>query len=169
MDRGTLQLFIDHLTWVNHRLLDAAAQLSTDAFLAAGAGDGGRDLRATLVHELDVEWSWRLALQDRPAEEWGEDKELTAGMFPDVAALRAHWEADEAEMSSWLAELTDDELRADVHPGLSSVARPLWQFVMHIVSHGYQQQAEAAAILTRAGASPGDIGLLEFLGERDRP
>ena len=169
MDLPALRFLVDHLYWVNHRLLDAAAGLSGEAFRMTGAGGGeARDLRATLVHELDVEWSWRLALMNRPADEWGEDKELRPGDFADVAAIRDRWAADEAEMRAWLDGLTDEDLAAQVRPGLSSVARPMWQFLMHIVVHGYQQQAEAAQMLTVAGASPGELGLLEFLGEGER-
>ena len=58
-----LHLF-DYVYWVNHRLLDAAEELANNQ-LTATAEVTTRDLRATLVHELDVEWSWRLNLQGR--------------------------------------------------------------------------------------------------------
>ena len=74
--------------WVNHRLLDAAARLSTAEFVQTDAATT-RDLRSTLVHELDVEWSWRLRLQGRADED---EAELRPEDYPDVAALRAHWE-----------------------------------------------------------------------------
>lgn len=53
---------IDYMYWVNGRLLDAAEPLAP-AELAAPTAVTTRDLRATFVHELDVEWSWRLNLQ----------------------------------------------------------------------------------------------------------
>jgi uncharacterized damage-inducible protein DinB len=167
VDAATVQLLVDHLYWVNHRLLDAAARLEPATF-ASSPTVASRDLRATLVHELDVEWSWRMALEGRPAEEWGSDAELVADDFPDVATLRDRWATDEAEMRAWLATLSDDDLAATVHPGLSRTARPLWQFVVHIVTHGAHQQADAAALLTAAGASPGEIGFLEYLGVTER-
>ena len=103
----------------------------------------------------------------RPADEWGEDKELRPDDFADVAAIRDRWVADEAEMRAWLDGLTDAAVAAEVRPGLSRVARPMWQFLMHIIVHANQQQADAAQTLTIAGASPGELGLLEFLGERE--
>ena len=163
MERTHLAALIDYMYWVNHRLLDAADALGPDGF-ATATGDTTRDLRATLVHELDVEWSWRLALENRPSEEWGEDAELRAEDFADVGALRTHWRDDEAEMRAWFASLSDADLAAEVKPGLSSTARPLWQFVMHIIVHATQQQADAATLLTAAGSSPDDLGYLEFLG-----
>jgi uncharacterized damage-inducible protein DinB len=167
VDAAALQLLVDHLYWVNHRLLDAAARLDQATFVSSPTV-ASRDLRATLVHELDVEWSWRMALEGRPPEAWSSDVELVADDFPEVATLRERWAADEAEMRAWLASLTDDDLSATVHPGLSRTARPLWQFVVHIVTHGAHQQADAAALLTAAGASPGEIGFLEFLGVTER-
>ena len=167
MDAAALKLLVDHLYWVNHRLLDAAARLDSAAFVRSPTV-ASRDLRATLVHELDVEWSWRMALEGRPPEEWGSDAELVPEDFADVVKLRERWAADEAEMRAWLAGLSDDELAAMSHPGLSRTARPLWQFVVHIVTHGAHQQADAAALLTAAGASPGEIGFLEFLGVTER-
>ncbi|CAN5732497.1 hypothetical protein BH24CHL8_BH24CHL8_10910 [soil metagenome] len=54
--RDLIQLF-DYMHWVNRRLLKAAARLPPGAFTAPSTVTT-RDLRATLGHELDVEWSW---------------------------------------------------------------------------------------------------------------
>jgi uncharacterized damage-inducible protein DinB len=124
-----------------------------------------RGLRATLVHELDVEWSWRLALEGRPQAEWGEGHELRAEDFPTVAALRARWTAESEALRDWVASLSDAELEAPTHPGLASRPLPRWMFVQHLVSHGAQQAADAATLLTADGASPGEIGFLEYVGE----
>lgn len=150
---------VDYMYWVNARLLQAAARLSQEQFTAPSS-QTTRDLRATLVHELDVEWSWRLNLQGRLSEDTGD---LRPEDYPDVASLHEHWQRDEAEMRAWLAELTDEDLATDVYSRLTDRSLPLWQFVMHIVIHATQQQADAATLLSLAGASPADIGYLEFL------
>ncbi|MDQ3881501.1 MAG: DinB family protein [Chloroflexota bacterium] len=172
MRKVEVETLLDHMYWVNHRILEAAARLTPDELTGRDATP--RDLRATLVHELDVEWSWRLALQHRPAEEWASEKELKAEDFAELAAIRQRWLADEAEMRAWIAGLSDDDLEATVHPGLSRDSRPMWQFLIHIVMHAAQQQADAATLLTAAAHSPGEIGFLEYLAasageaERDR-
>lgn len=163
-----LRQLVDYLFWVNRRLLDAAGRLPDEVF-ASASGDTVRDLRATLVHELDVEWSWRMVLEGRPEKEWESAQELMAEDFPDVDTLRARWDEEERALRDWVGSLTDDELSAEVRPGLSNRSLPLWYFVMHIVMHGTQQQADAATLLTAAGASPGEIGFLEFVAERVRP
>jgi uncharacterized damage-inducible protein DinB len=161
MDRATAITLFAHMYWVNHRLLDAADQISAEQLAAPGPTT--RDLRATLVHELDVEWSWRLAIQGRPIEELGSDVELRAEDYPDVRAIRAHWRRDEAEMRAWLEGLTDAQLAEEVAPALSRERRPTWQFLAHILTHAAQQQAEAAILLSAAGHSPGELGFLEYL------
>lgn len=145
--------------WTNGKLLDAADHLTPEQFTALSTATT-RDLRATLVHELDVEWSWRLNLQN-----WidDDDAELNAGDFPDVASLRERWERDEREMRAWLGTLTDQHLAAEVASTFTRDRRPLWQYLVHILTHAAQQQADAATLLTAAGHSPGEIGFIAYL------
>jgi uncharacterized damage-inducible protein DinB len=150
----------DYLYWARDTILRAAAELDQAAFTSADTVTN-RDLRATLVHELDVQWSWRERLRGADWEEWGPDAELRGDDYPTVDAIAEHWRRDEADMRAWLASLTDADL--DAPPVRPEDRLPLWQFVMHLVSHGIQQFSEAAVLLTRAGHSPGDIGYLEYV------
>jgi uncharacterized damage-inducible protein DinB len=159
MNKADIQHLVDYLYWVNGRILDAAEELEADD-LTRPSPPTTRDLRATLVHELDVEWSWRLNLQGRLSEA---EQDLRPEEYPDIAAIREHWARDEAEMRTWLAGLTDDDIAAAVPSELTKNQLPLWQGILHIVFHGIQQQADAATLLTMAGHSPGDIGYLEML------
>jgi uncharacterized damage-inducible protein DinB len=159
-----MRLLIEHLWWTNRRLLESAQRLPDGAW-AAEAHVTTRDLRATLVHELDVEWSWRLALEGRPESEWGEAAELQPEDFPTVPALRERWTVESEALRAWVATLDDDDLAEETQPGLASRPLPRWMFVQHLVSHGAQQAADAATLLSAAGASPGDIGFLEYIGE----
>ena len=156
----------DHLYWVRDRILDAAESLDPEAFRATEEIGTSRDLRATLVHELDVQWSWRERLKGADWDEWGPDAELRSSDYPDVASIAEHWRRDEGEMRAWLAVLSDADL--DASPVRDEDRQPLWHYVMHLVSHGIQQLSEAAVLLTRGGHSPGDIGFLEFLAQTGR-
>ena len=160
--KTVLKAMFDHMYWVNRVLLDAAADLPPDGF-AAPSTTTTRDLRATLVHELDVEWSWRLNVQGKPMEEWGEDEELKPEDYPDVATLAAHWARDEADMRSWLDGLSDADLAADASSAFTKDRRPLWHYLLHIVTHASQQQADAATLLSQAGRSPGELDFLAFI------
>jgi uncharacterized damage-inducible protein DinB len=160
MRTSEVVVLFDYIFWMRDQLIEAVERLPAGAFTAVETVTN-RDLRATLVHELDVEWSWR--------------ERLRTGAFPDAddldpldydsaAKLLDHWLRDEADMREWLAGLTD----ADLSRPSPAEARtlPLWYFVMHLLSHAIQQFSEAAVLLTRAGASPGDLGFLEFAHER---
>lgn len=162
-----MRLLVEHLRWTNRRLLDAAARLPDDAW-DADEHVTTRSLRATLVHELDVEWSWRLALEGRPESEWGEAEELSPAHFPTLASLRERWTREWEALAAWVGSLSEADLIEPVRPGLSSRALPRWMFIQHLVSHGGQQAADTATLLTAAGASPGDIGFLEYIGESHR-
>ncbi len=159
MRTSDVHSLFDYMYWVSGRILDAVEGL-TVAEWTAPATVTTRDLRATLVHELDVEWSWRLNLQGGLSDD---EADLRPEDYPDVASIREHWRRDEADMRAWLDALTDDELAAHVQSGLTSDSRPLWQYLVHIVMHAAQQQADAATLLGMAGRSPGELGYLEFL------
>ena len=165
MQTSEAATLLDYLYWVRDAVLVATARLDAAAFTGTDTVTT-RDLRATLVHELDVQWSWRERLRGADWEEWGEDADLTANDYPTLDALAEHWRRDEAEMRTWLASLTDADLGAP--PVRDEDSYPLWYYVMHLVSHGIQQFSEAAVLLTRAGHSPGDIGFLEYARARLR-
>lgn len=171
-DSGTglgaaMRLLVEHLSWTNRRLLDAAARLPAASW-TDDAHVTTRGLRATLVHELDVEWSWRLALEGRPESEWGEAAELKPDDFPTIDDLRRRWMTESDALREWVASQSEADLSEPTQPGLSSRPLPRWMYIEHLVSHGAQQAADVATILTAAGASPGDIGFLEYVGESHR-
>jgi len=155
----------DHLYWVRDAVLAAARDLDDESFQSAETVTN-RDLRATLVHELDVQWSWRERLKGADWEEWGPDAELTGADYPTLASVAEHWHRDEAVMREWLSGLTDADL--DSPPVRDEDRQPLWHYVMHLYSHGIQQFSEAAVLLTHMGHSPGDIGFLEFVQDTGR-
>jgi uncharacterized damage-inducible protein DinB len=155
---------IGYLYWMRDAVLRAASALD-DASFASPDSVTSRDLRATLVHELDVQWSWRERLRGADWNEWGEEAELRGEDYVTLAAVEEHWRRDEAEMRAWLASLTDADLDG---PPVREEDRalPLWQYVMHLVAHGIQQFSEAAVLLSRAGQSPGELGYLEYVKQR---
>jgi uncharacterized damage-inducible protein DinB len=148
-----------YLYWIRDRALAQAAELPEDAFVDP-TPMAYRDLRSTLVHELDVERSWRLRLQGAPIDIW--DITLQPADYPDVATLADHWQRDEADMLAWIAELTDDELSAPVSVnGLEGF--PLATYLVHVVMHGVQSLSAAAILLHQRGQSMGDVDYLDFV------
>ena len=159
MVRTEVEALIGHMYWANDRVLGAAGLLSAEEFVAP-SDLTTRSLRETLVHELDVEWSWRLNLQGRSDEA---PDELKPEAFPDVTSLRDRWRQDETEMQEWIESLSDEQLLAPVFSAQTEETRPLWEFVVHVTNHATQQRADAATLLTLAGHSPGDFEFLDYL------
>lgn len=155
----------DYLYWLRDSALAKAAQLTPSEFLDP-ATVAYRDLRSTLVHELDVERSWRLRLQGAPKEVW--DVVLEVDSYPDAVAIATHWQADEAEALAWLTDLTDEELAAPTTVnGLEGF--PLSTYLIHVVMHGVESLSAAAILLHRAGRSMGDVGFLDFVDAAGAP
>lgn len=148
----------NYLYWMRDRVLSAAANLSDEAFRSTDTV-ATRDLRSTLVHELDVESSWRKRLSGGALEEDAES-ELRAADYPNVDALAEHWRTDETAMRAWIGSLTDAQLAAP--PGDERAKLPLADYLVHVVAHAIAEFTEAALLLTHAGHSPGDIVFLRY-------
>ena len=147
-------LLFGHLYWIRDRVLTAAAEAGPETLRSTRPGSA-RDLRATLVHELDVESSWRARLRGEEETDLDPAADLTIG------ALADHWQRDEAEMRRWLATLTDEDLAAPP-PREADQSFPLWYYLVHVVSHGIQELEEAVVLLGSSGHAPRDLGFLDY-------
>lgn len=159
MRQTDIEHLFGYLYWLRDRALAEASSLPAAAFLSP-ATVAYRDLRSTLVHELDVERSWRRRLRGETRAAW--DADLAPDAYPDPPSLAADWRRDEAEARGWLAGLTDGELAAPVTAnGLEGF--PLSTYLVHVVMHGVESFAAAAILLHRAGSPMGDVGFLDFI------
>jgi uncharacterized damage-inducible protein DinB len=158
MRREALGELLDYLFWVRDRVLAATAELSDGEFRSRETV-ATRDLRATLAHQLEHEWAWRirLSLGSFPAGD------LVAEDYPALGDLVTRWHRDGARPA--------DVVRGCVRRAtcrLSARRRdvlPLWQYLVYVVTHGIQQFSEGAVLLTRLGHSPGEVGYLAFRSE----
>jgi uncharacterized damage-inducible protein DinB len=118
---------------------------------------GDRGLGGILVHHLGASQRWRIGLETRGADE-GPEPELEP--LPTIDELRERWQAEWVAVDAWLPTLTDGLVQY-VHEGV-----PVWQMLVHVVNHGTQHRAEAAALLTAEDRSPGELDLINYAEER---
>ena len=146
--------------WANAKILNAAANVTREQYLALASFPHG-GLRGTLVHTLFAEWIWR-----NRWEGISPTIRLKPEEFPTLESLRTRWAEEEKQLMDFVDCLTDDKLNS-TFSYLNTSGKPftkiLWHAMAHLVNHGTQHRAEAAALLTDFGCSPGDIDLIYFL------
>jgi uncharacterized damage-inducible protein DinB len=150
--------------WANARILNAASNVTQEQYLAPASFPHG-GLRGTLVHALFAEWIWR-----NRWEGTSPDYRLKPEDFPTFESLRARWAEEERSLMTFVEGIADERLNREFHY-TSTQGVPhkqiLWQAMAHLVNHGTQHRAEAAALLTESGHSPGDVDMILFLIENN--
>lgn len=140
--------------WATTKVLAALEGIDDATWTATQIVDE-RGLGGILVHHLGATQRWRHGLLDDGITARPEKEPL-----PSPAGLSAAWAAEWPEIDAWLAAVDDDWLARD-DEGVR-----FWQMLAHVVNHGTQHRSEAAAILTQAGRSPGDLDMIDFVEGR---
>jgi uncharacterized damage-inducible protein DinB len=162
MNKQDILTLYNYNQWANAKILNAASNLSQDQFLAdASYPHGG--LRGTLTHALFAEWIWRNRWEGNSPT-----LRLKPNDFPTFADLRARWVQEQTLLMAFVEALTDEKLNQVVQYKNTKgvpLEQTLWKMMAHVVNHGTQHRAEAAALLTDFGCSPGDVDMIYFLDE----
>jgi uncharacterized damage-inducible protein DinB len=162
MNKQDLFLLYKYNQWANAKILNAAANVTPEQYLAPAAFPHG-GLRSTLVHALFAEWIWRNRWEGNSPT-----YRLKPGDFPTIESLRERWLAEEKQLMDFAEGVTDERLNQPFNYNNTSgkpLTKILWHAMVHLVNHGTQHRTEAAAMLTDFGCSPGDIDLIYFLDE----
>jgi uncharacterized damage-inducible protein DinB len=159
--REMLATLYAHSTWATTKILDCAAKL-TDEQWNQPSDFVQRSLHEILFHSMGAEIAWRMTCEEgaRPTHR----AQITD--FPTVESLRVRWEQQQADVQRFIASLSDDALASpfEVRNADGSVFNMVrWHMLMSAVLHNIQHRAEAAAILTQLGHSPGDLDLVFFV------
>jgi uncharacterized damage-inducible protein DinB len=153
--------------WGNKKILMACKNITQEQFLApADYPFGG--VRGTLLHVVDGERLWRVLFETNRVTE---NEDLIADDFPTFESLENKFQEEETLMRTYLSKLTDEDMNSHlkyVVEGNIQRDRILWHCFYHLVNHGTQHRAEAAALLTSYGASPGDLDVTVFLNDRKK-
>ncbi|MBI5033008.1 MAG: DinB family protein [Chloroflexi bacterium] len=145
--------------WANARILRATESVTSEEFLAPTSFSHG-SLRGTLLHTLSAEWVWLNRWQGVSPKAGLDEND-----FSSFTVLRARWREEEQKMQTYLGMLHESDLKRIIpytNTRGANFERPLWHMLVHVVNHGTQHRAEAAAILTSLGHSPGDMDFILF-------
>jgi uncharacterized damage-inducible protein DinB len=153
MNRSDIEFLFAYDRWATKRVLAALEGIPPALWGTEGA-IGERGLGAILVHQLGAAQRWRHGIQRD-----GEEPEPEGEPLLSVDELRARWAVEWIAVDAWLPTLDEDYL-AYVHRG-----EAIWQMLAHVANHGTQHRSEAAALLTAAGHSPGDLDMIDFVDE----
>lgn len=157
MNRQELDTYFAYDRWANRRLLQAAGELSADAFsqdLRASFGS----VRGTLLHILWGEWRWLRYWQNGifiPA--------FSLEDFATVAALEASWSELEHEQQTYVAGLTDQALMEERSVG--EHVYTLGELVHHILDHSSYHRGQVVLLLRQLGHVPPATHFRLFLTE----
>ena len=172
MNTADILLLYDYSYWASARILRATLQVTPEAFAAANTSSYG-SLRGTLTHLLFAEMIWRRRLQG---------EQMPTGFpqqsdFPTPQTLYDACLAEEALMRAYLAGLNDGSPSASSGQALQAITyykntkglpfqNTTWHILSHLLNHGTQHRAEAAAMLTDLGHSPGDVDMILYFREK---
>ena len=151
--------------WATGRVLDAVASLTPEQLNAPGTAGHG-SVRDTLLHLLDTHRGWLSWWDGSLSAEQAYALKSDPADLPDLPALRRYLGEIERQTEAFTATLGDADLERVYGWDLPDGRRwemSLWGMMLHVANHGTQHRAEAAAMLTAFGHSPGDLDLLFFL------
>lgn len=163
MKLADIQLLYNYNYWASAKILMAATNVTQEEFLAPVSFPNG-SLRGILVHIVAAEWIWRMRIDEGTYP----SSLLVPEDFSNFLVVLERFQEEEANMRGYLARLSDKAINESVtyrHTSGAEHTQVLWQILTHLVMHGMQHRAEAAAALTDLGHSPGDIDLIVYLRE----
>jgi uncharacterized damage-inducible protein DinB len=152
MQADDIRFLFGYDRWATERILAALDGLEANVW-SRGDAVGERGLGSILVHHLGASQRWRHAIQQLTGEPpRPEDEPLLA-----ADELDRRWAAEWDAVDAWLPAM-DDALLTHVEEGAA-----VWQMLAHVVNHGTQHRSEAAALLTDAGHSPGELDMIDYV------
>jgi len=160
MKSDNIQMLFDYNDWANARVLDKAARLSPDLYLASSEIPHD-SLHGVLIHTMAAEQIWRMRCEgDSPTRLPSPDD------LPTFAALQSAWRQEVETRRDYVAGLSDEDMATKITYA-NTKGEPfeaiLWHILSHVINHGTQHRSEAAQMLTQYGHSPGVLDLIVYL------
>lgn len=157
--------------FMNERLYALAATLSDEA-RKRDVGAFFKSIHGTFNHLLLADRVWLARFRGVVAPDGFMApgiRTLDQELYSDFDELRRERELTDDELSSWIAELTPDQLAAPLvyrRQG-QQLNFPLWWAVSHLFNHQTHHRGQVTTLFSQMGVDPGVTDLFAML--RDEP
>jgi uncharacterized damage-inducible protein DinB len=157
----TLRIHLNYTAWAATRLLDAAAQLSSEE-LQRDFGTADKSVVGTLAHVFAADRVWICRVRvDAPAKFLTDEER-------DLSLLQREWPAVLRSWQEWVADLTDENVTQVVSYYDSkgnAWTTPCWKIVLHVVNHGTHHRGQVSGFLRAMGHKPPPLDLIAYYRE----
>ncbi|HKT78668.1 MAG TPA: DinB family protein [Vicinamibacterales bacterium] len=164
MTSDDLHNLLDYHYWARDRVLDAAAQLTSEQFVR-DMGSSFRSVRDTLAHIYGADLVWYLRWTGTSPTSL-----VAADRFGDVAALAGDWADLEKKVRPYVAGLDEADIaRVFEYRALNGTpgASPFWQMLQHVVNHASYHRGQVTTMIRQLGGQPArSLDLIAFYRER---
>jgi uncharacterized damage-inducible protein DinB len=133
MNKQDILTLFQYNQWANAKILDAAAKVTQEQFLADSRFPHG-GLRSTFTHALFAEWIWRNRWEGTSPTIRIQPQE-----FPTFESLRTRWREEEKQLMQFVETVTDEKLNSVLsYKNTKGVPLEhiLWKLMVHVVNHG---------------------------------
>jgi uncharacterized damage-inducible protein DinB len=155
--------------WMNDKLYALAATLS-DEVRRRDLGAFFKSIHGTFNHLLVADRVWLARFKNVTAPDgfMGPGiRSLDEELYLDFRDLRRQRALTDDELSSWVSELSQEQLAAPLvfkRRG-QKLESPLWWAVAHVFNHQTHHRGQVTTLLTQQGCDPGVTDLFAMLRE----
>ena len=151
MNLQDLQTLIDYHYWARDRLLEALEPLTPEQ-LTRDLGSSFTSIHDTMAHLYAAEIAWYARWEGQSPSVL-----VTGAAFPDLAAIRTAWIAQEAKMRAFVDALGEAGVSRVFDFTLftgQTTSSPFGQMLQHIVNHASYHRGQVTTMLRQLGAQP---------------
>ncbi len=160
MEPDTLLYLVDYNVWADHKVLDAARQL-TPAQLHESHHMGVGPMFDTLVHIMEAQRLWLTRMQGTSPRSMA-----PASNYQDLDQLRAAWDAVHRDLRAFVAGLNTEQLNGTItytNTRGDSYSHPLLLLILHVFNHSTEHRAQVAAMCAQVGLDVGWLDLIQYM------
>lgn len=164
-----LVLLFDHHYWAMNQLVEVMSTLSEEQFTAPSTHFYQGTAKQTLLHILDVDWSWMQWCMGLP----GKDYLWEVRTLPELDTMQHFLKEEEKRVKVYVSALTEQELDTEIDFGIESGGATRrtsrWKILLHLITHAIEHKTELGHFLTECGHLPGELDFMHYLTQVRHP